>query len=80
MATYSQVAATAGYPLYHRQVVQVLRRSGESVPWHRVIGAGGVIRLKHGMALEQRIRLEAEGVCFRGGRVVMEQHQYTFVP
>ena len=26
VATYSQVAAAAGYPLYHRQVAQLLRR------------------------------------------------------
>ncbi len=80
VATYSQVAAAAGYPLHHRQVVQVLRRSGDSLPWHRVVGAGGVIRLKRDMALEQRMRLEAEGVRFRGARVVMEQHQHVFVP
>ena len=28
VATYGQVAAAAGYPLYHRQVAQVLRQSG----------------------------------------------------
>lgn len=78
VATYSQVAAAAGYPLYHRQVVQLLRKYGDALPWQRVVGAGGVIRLKRDMAREQRLRLEMEGVRFRGSRIVMEDHQHTF--
>ena len=78
VATYSQVAVAAGYPLYHRQVVQLLRKSGDSLPWQRVVGAGGVIRLKRDMAEEQRMRLQMEGVRFRGRRVAMEDHQHVF--
>ena len=78
VATYAQVAAAAGYPLYHRQVVQLLRKSGGSLPWQRVVGAGGQIRLKRDMAQEQRMRLEMEGVKFRGRRVAMEDHQHVF--
>ena len=78
VATYSQVAAAAGYPLYHRQVVQLLRQSGDSLPWQRVVGAGGQIRLKREAAHEQRTRLEMEGVHFRGKRIAMEDHQHTF--
>jgi methylated-DNA-protein-cysteine methyltransferase-like protein len=78
VATYSQVAAAASYPLYHRQVVQVLRRAGSSLPWQRVVGAGGAIRLQREMAYEQRMRLEMEGVRFQGKRVVMEDHQHMF--
>ena len=78
VATYAQVAAAAGYPLYHRQVVQLLRKSGDSLPWQRVVGAGGEIRLKRDMAEEQRVRLQMEGVRFRGRRVVMEDHQHVF--
>ena len=78
VATYAQVAAAAGYPLYHRQVVQLLRKSGDSLPWQRVLGAGGRIRLKRDMAHEQRVRLEMEGVRFRGVRVAMEDHQHVF--
>jgi methylated-DNA-protein-cysteine methyltransferase-like protein len=80
VATYSQVAAAAGYPLYHRQVVQVLRKSGNSLPWQRVVGAGGQIRLKGDMAHEQRMRLMMEGVRFRGKRILMEDHQHVFRP
>jgi methylated-DNA-protein-cysteine methyltransferase-like protein len=69
VAAYSAVAAAAGYPLHHRLVVQLLRRRGDRLPWHRVLGAGGEIRLRGEAALEQRLRLEAEGVRFRGKRV-----------
>ncbi len=78
VATYSQVAAAAGYPLYHRLVVRILRNSGDMLPWQRVVGAGGQIRLKREAALEQRRRLEIEGVAFRGKRVDMERHGHYF--
>ena len=78
VATYAQVAAAAGYPLYHRQVVQVLRKSGDSLPWQRVVGAGGRIRLKREHGHDQRVRLEMEGVRFRGNRILMEEHQHVF--
>ena len=78
VATYGQVAAAAGYPLYHRQVVQVLRKAGGSLPWQRVVGAGGEIKFKYDAAREQRFRLEMEGVRFRGKRVDMAQHQHVF--
>jgi methylated-DNA-protein-cysteine methyltransferase-like protein len=76
VATYGQVAAAAGYPRHHRQVVQVLNRSGEMLPWQRVVGAGGRIRLRGAAGFEQRMRLEMEGVRFRGGRIIMAEHEY----
>ncbi|MBX9600188.1 MAG: MGMT family protein [Bryobacteraceae bacterium] len=78
VATYSQVAAAAGYPLYHRQVVRILRVEGERLPWQRVVGAGGLIKLRGGSALEQKMRLEMEGVRFQGKRIDMEAHQHVF--
>ncbi|MBS1856223.1 MAG: MGMT family protein [Acidobacteria bacterium] len=78
VATYGQVAAAAGYPLYHRHVAQLLQRSGGTLPWQRVVGAGGEIKLKYEAALEQRMRLEMEGVRFRGKRVDMAEHQHRF--
>ena len=80
VATYGQVAAAAGYPLYHRHVAQLLRKSGGSLPWQRVVGSGGAIKLKYEAALEQRTRLEFEGVRFRGKRVDMAEHQHRFRP
>ena len=78
VATYGQVAAAAGYPLYHRQVAQLLRAGSDGLPWQRVIGAGGEIKLRGHMALEQRLRLEMEGVIFRGKRVDLARHQFVF--
>ena len=78
VATYGQVAAAAGYPLYHRHVAQFLHRSGGMLPWQRVVGSGGAIKLKYEAGLEQRTRLEMEGVRFRGKCVDMAQHQHRF--
>ena len=81
VSTYGRVAAAAGYPLYHRAVAKFLR--GElsgSLPWQRVLGAGGEIKLRGDAALEQRRRLEAEGVHFNGKRVDMDAHEYQFRP
>ena len=80
VATYGQVAAAAGYPLHHRQVVQVLRKAGDALPWQRVLGSGGRIRLRGDSAFEQRTRLEMEGVRFLGKRADMAIHQWKFRP
>jgi methylated-DNA-protein-cysteine methyltransferase-like protein len=77
VATYGQVAAAAGFPGAARQVVRALHSFG-GLPWHRVLGAGGAIRVPGEDALEQRLRLEMEGVTFRGRRVNMVRHQFRF--
>jgi methylated-DNA-protein-cysteine methyltransferase-like protein len=79
IATYGQVAEAAGYPRYHRQVAQVLRKCGDGLPWHRVLGSGGQIKCKRDGGFEQRLRLEMEGVRFRGSRVDIARHQYVFI-
>lgn len=79
VATYGQVAAAAGYPLYHRAVARFLRTAPAGrLPWHRVIGAGGAIKLPHEGGAEQRLRLQMEGVAFRGRRVDIQNHQHVF--
>jgi len=80
VATYGQVAAEAGFPGYHRQVAQVLGRAHGSLPWQRVLGAGGLIKVSPAEAHEQRLLLEMEGVRFRGRRVDMEQYQWEGLP
>ena len=77
VSTYGLVAAAAGYPLYHRAVARLLRtESGDKLPWHRVLGAGGMIKLRFEAAIEQRLRLEMEGIAFHGKRVDMDNHLY----
>src|SRR5437016_10292772 len=78
VATYGQVAAAAGYPLYHRAAARLLRNSHGTLPWQRVVGAGGEIKTKFEHAHEQRLRLALEGVTFRGNRVALEEHQHVF--
>jgi methylated-DNA-protein-cysteine methyltransferase related protein len=78
VASYGAVARAAGYPGAARQVVWALQGCGATVPWHRVVGAGGRILLAGEHGLEQRMRLESEGVRFRGARVWMEKHEHRF--
>ncbi|MGA8273089.1 MAG: MGMT family protein [Candidatus Sulfotelmatobacter sp.] len=77
VSTYGAVARGAGLPGAARQVAKVLRR-GFGLPWQRVLGAGGEIKLRGDSAIEQRLRLEAEGVRFRGRKVDMKAHEYNF--
>jgi methylated-DNA-protein-cysteine methyltransferase-like protein len=78
VSTYGAIARAAGFPGAARQVAAVLRR-GFGLPWQRVLGAGGAIKLMGDSALEQRFRLEAEGVRFRGRRVDMKAHEFKFL-
>jgi methylated-DNA-protein-cysteine methyltransferase related protein len=77
VSTYGAIARAAGFPGAARQVAAVLRR-GFGLPWQRVLGAGGAIKLTGDSALEQHFRLEAEGVHFRGRRVDMKAHEFKF--
>ena len=78
VSTYGKVAAAAGYPLYHRAVAQLLRKQAlDRLPWQRIVGAGGEIKLRGEAAAEQRLRLTMEGVRFRGKRVDMEACEHT---
>jgi methylated-DNA-protein-cysteine methyltransferase related protein len=79
VATYGQVAAAAGYPMHHRAVARLLRTDPpDLLPWHRVLGAGGEIKLPFQAGAEQRFRLELEGVAFSGRRVNLALHQHAF--
>src|SRR3989441_7697012 len=75
VSTYGAVARAAGLPGRSRQVARVLCRS-VGLPWQRVLGAGGEIKLRGDSAIEQRLRLEAEGVRFSGRRVDMKTHEF----
>ena len=78
VATYGEVARGAGFPGAARQVVWALHNSGGGLPWHRGVGAGGRIRLPGASGLEQRLRLQSEGVAFQGDRIRMSEHEYRF--
>jgi methylated-DNA-protein-cysteine methyltransferase-like protein len=75
VSTYGGVARIAGFPGAARMVARILRRS-YGLPWQRVVGAGGQIKLTGDNAVEQRLRLEAEGVRFRGRKVDMKTCEF----
>jgi methylated-DNA-protein-cysteine methyltransferase-like protein len=78
VSTYGKVAAAAGYPLYHRAVAKLLRKEADgSLPWQRIVGAGGEIKLRGEAAAEQRLRLSMEGVKVNGKRIDMEAYEHT---
>ena|SRR5450755_1617223 len=77
VSTYGAIARAAGWPGAARQVVRVLQQV-PGLPWHRVLGAGGAIKLTGENAAEQRFRLRMEGVTFRGARVDMKKHEFRF--
>jgi methylated-DNA-protein-cysteine methyltransferase-like protein len=77
VSTYGAIARAAGYPGGARQVARALHGAVD-LPWHRVLGADGEIKLRGDSAFEQRFRLQAEGVRFRGRRVNMKEHEHNF--
>jgi methylated-DNA-protein-cysteine methyltransferase-like protein len=78
VVTYGDVARMVDVPCTARQVGQALRLAppGLRLPWHRVLAAGGRIAIPGDGGIEQRLRLESEGVAFAGRRVRMDLHQY----
>ena len=78
VATYGQVAAQAGSRRAARQVAWALRAYADSgLPWHRVIGAGGAIRLPGDGLQRQRSLLLAEGVAVdSNGRLDLAAYQW----
>jgi methylated-DNA-protein-cysteine methyltransferase-like protein len=75
--TYGEVAEASGHPGAARQVVWALR-SADNVPWHRVLGAGGKIRLTGENGFEQRLRLQSEGVSLAGDKVDLRRYGHSF--
>lgn len=71
--TYGDVAEYAGIRS-PRTVGRVLAADGDSVPWHRVLRADG--SLAEHLYTEQRQRLLAEGVRFRGDRVDLGAYRW----
>lgn len=79
VATYGQIAVLAGLPDQARLVGYALHAlpAQTTVPWHRVVNAQGRISLGRavpGGELEQRFRLEAEGIHFSAnGRIDLKR-------
>ena len=80
VSTYGEVADRAGLPRRARLVGQVLSclPANNTLPWHRVVNAQGGISLPVGgaTAKEQRQRLLAEGIVFRGARIELKRYAW----
>ncbi|KIY18303.1 DNA base-flipping protein YbaZ [Pseudomonas amygdali pv. tabaci] len=78
VVAYGQLAELAGLGKAARWVGRTLSQlpDGSSLPWHRVLGAGGRLSLPVGSVSgdEQRARLRAEGVTILNNRVDMQRH------
>lgn len=77
VSSYGAVARAAGIPNGARVVVRTLGQS-HGLPWHRVVAAGGRIAIPGEGGLDQRFRLEMEGVKFSGKKVRMAEFEYKF--
>lgn len=71
VTTYGEVARALRLPGGARAVGYALAATpaGRGIPWHRVLGAGGKIRVPERYAALQRKLLETEGVP-TGGTVI----------
>src|SRR6478609_11997136 len=77
VSSYGAVARATGIPRGARLVVRTLGQS-HGLPWHRVVAAGGRIAIPGEGGLDQRFRLEMEGVKFSGKKVRMAEFEYRF--
>ena len=79
VVTYGDIAQALRPPCNPRFVGWALRRAhpGLGLPWHRVLAAGGRIALTGQPALEQRLRLQAEGIRFRGAKARLDLHRFS---
>jgi methylated-DNA-protein-cysteine methyltransferase-like protein len=77
VSSYGAIARAAGIPRGARLVVRTLGQS-QGLPWHRVVAAGGRIALPGEHGLDQRFRLEMEGVKFSGKKVRMAEFEFLF--
>lgn len=78
VVSYGQLAELSGLGRAARWVGRTLSQLPDetTLPWHRVVAAGGRLSLPAGTVSgeEQRQRLRAEGIFMRNDRVDMKQH------
>ncbi len=81
VVTYGQIAERLGRPRGARAVGQAMRECPADIPWHRVVNAAGGISRRAQMSgmVTQRLRLQAEGIALRGGRVSLRRYRWREV-
>ena len=74
VASYGQVADLAGLPRQARFVSKVLKLAPDplNLPWHRIVSSQNKISIPKSSQLyqEQKQRLLAEGVIFKGEQIL----------
>src|SRR5215472_14731936 len=77
--TYGQLAKMLRVPGGARTVGFAMAGtpSGQGIPWHRVVGAGGRLLPREPYASKQRMLLETEGTQFAGMKVDLRSHLWT---
>jgi methylated-DNA-protein-cysteine methyltransferase related protein len=76
--TYGQLARMLHVPGGARTVGFAMAGcpSGQGIPWHRVVGAGGRLLPHEPYASKQRMLLETEGTTFFGMKVNFAMHEW----
>jgi len=79
VTTYGEIARAIRLPGGARAVGYAMAAtpSGRGIPWHRVIGAGGRIRVPEPYASKQRKLLETEGVWLEGATIDMKIYGWS---
>jgi methylated-DNA-protein-cysteine methyltransferase related protein len=79
VTTYGALAKKLQLPGGARAVGYAMAATprGRGIPWHRVMGAGGKVRMPEPYASMQRRLLESEGVVFDYSHVNMEQYGWS---
>src|SRR5271170_4809257 len=79
VTTYGELARALRLPGGARAAGYAMAASpsGRGIPWHRVIGAGGRVRMPEPHASLQRRLLETEGVPIEESRINMERYGWS---
>jgi methylated-DNA-protein-cysteine methyltransferase related protein len=79
VTTYGELARALRLPGGARAVGYAMAATprGRGIPWQRVIGAGGRVRMPEPHASLQRRLLETEGVFFDGGAIDMKRYGWA---
>jgi methylated-DNA-protein-cysteine methyltransferase related protein len=79
VTTYGEVARALRLPGGARAVGYALAATptGRGIPWHRVVGAGGQIRVPERYAALQRKLLESEGVRTGGAAIDLKRYGWS---
>lgn len=79
VTTYGELARALRLPGGARAVGYAMAATpkGRGIPWQRVIGAGGRVRMPEPHASLQRRLLESEGVTFEGGAISMKLYGWS---